>query len=233
VFAGCDEHDAPNTQAEQARYEPLEEPRVPAGSRTARMAAERAVSCWRVAGLIVGRDSAGEPGHRVGDLSMLVRRRAQGLRRQGPVPAPERELMAARQPSWRRSRHGHRCRPDSRIRPSPIRAHRDMLRERRSVAELEEILAERLALLRPEPSARTSLSGSRRGKGTPPSDHDPRRRDTIEEGEGAGRALVAGFAADAAPPTPWACRPLRAGPRRGGAPLQPRQPEGQRPTKTS
>jgi hypothetical protein len=141
---------------------------------------------------------------------------------------------------WLRDNHrgvgpdiGHRCRPDSRIRPSPIRAHRDMLRERRSVAELEEILAERLALLRPEPSARTSLSGSRRGKGTPPSDHDPRRRDTIEEGEGAGRALVAGFAADAAPPTPWACRPLRAGPRRGGAPLQPRQPEGQRPTKTS
>lgn len=32
--------------------------------------------------------------------------------------------------------------------PKPVRSHRDMLRERRSVAELEELLAERLALLR-------------------------------------------------------------------------------------
>ena len=32
--------------------------------------------------------------------------------------------------------------------------------------------------------------------------------------------LVAGCAADAAPPTPWACRPFHAGPLAGGAPRE-------------
>jgi len=50
----------------------------------------------------------------------------------------------------------------------PVRTHWDMLRERRSIAELEEILAERLALLRsgvvgPNSYERTALAGKKAG----------------------------------------------------------------------
>jgi len=47
-----------------------------------------------------------------------------------------------------------------------VRTHWDMLRERRSIAELEELLAERLSLLRSGELGSTAFSRSTRPKKT-------------------------------------------------------------------